>query len=233
MYNMLYMTRNIEFATNEYYHIYNRGTEKRNIFSSKADYERFLALLYFANSQTPVRMDNIRQMARQQGRTLLEMLVTRDEADTLVDICVYCLMPNHFHILIREKEEGNTSKFIQKLSNGYTAYFNKRHERNGVLFQGKYKATHAADDVYLKYLISYIHLNPIKLIDPQWKENGITNRKDAKNFLTNYRYSSYLDYLGEKRPENHIIHMNALPEYFENIGDFESSVTEWLECKTP
>jgi putative transposase len=214
------MTRNINFVPDEYYHIYNRGTEKRNIFSSKSDYNRFLSLLYISNNSKPVHLQF-------QGRTLNE--VTKIErGKKLVDICVYCLMPNHFHLLIREKEDGGISRFMQKLITGYTMYFNKRHERTGALFQGKFQATHADEDTYLKYLVSYIHLNPVKLIEPKWKENGIANRKKSEKYLEGYPYSSYLDYIGQNRIEKNIIQTDSLPEYFETPKDFKTHVREWL-----
>ncbi len=142
-------------------------------------------------------------------------------------------MPNHVHLLIREKNDGGTSRFMQKLATAYTMYFNTRYERTGSLFQGAFKSSHADDDRYLKYLISYIHLNPVKLIEPKWKERGIENRKAAEKYLKEYEYSSYLDYLGVKRKEKAIIDAAALPEYFESPSDFKTSVTEWLSYPQP
>jgi len=214
------MARTFSFATGEFYHLYNRGTEKRNIFTSRADRDRFLALLYLANQigATDLKL---------QGRTLLEIVGERD-GTPLVEIVAYCLMPNHFHLLVRELEDGGISKFMQKLTTGYTMYFNKWHERSGALFQGKFKATHVSDDRYMRYLISYIHLNPVKLIEPKWKETGITDKMHAERYLEEYAQSSYLDYLGKKRLENKILTREALPEYFSSGADFKIFVTEWL-----
>jgi len=214
------MTRTFSFAPDEFYHVYNRGTEKRNIFMSRADRDRFLALLYLANQDEPVDL-------KLQGSTLLEIAAQRTSAP-LIEIAAYCLMPNHFHLLIRELEEGGISKFMQKLTTGYTMYFNKKNDRNGSLFQGRFKATHVADDRYLQYLISYIHLNPVKLIEPKWKETGIADKVRAERYLETYTSSSYLDYLGKKRPEGMILTREALPEYFSSGADFKSFVTEWL-----
>lgn len=214
------MTRTFSFAPDEFYHVYNRGTEKRNVFMSRADRDRFLALLYFANQNEPADL-------KLQGSTLLEVVEERIGAP-IVEIIAYCLMPNHFHLLIRELEEGGISKFMQKLTTGYTMYFNKKYERNGSLFQGRFKATHVADDRYLRYLISYIHLNPIKLIEPKWKENGIHDKTCAEKYLETYMPSSYLDYLGRERPEGMILSREALPEYFLSGADFKTFVTEWL-----
>lgn len=214
------MTRTFSIAIGEFYHVYNRGTDKRRIFMSRADRDRFLILLYLANQGGPVDV-------KLQGSTLLETANERD-GEPLVEIIAYCLMPNHFHLLLREVEEGGISKFMQKLTTGYTMYFNKKYDRNGSLFQGRFKATHVGDDRYMRYLISYIHLNPIKLVEPKWKEVGITDKSRAEQFLEEYAQSSYLDYLGRKRPENMILMREALPEYFSSGADFKAFVTEWL-----
>lgn len=187
---------------------------------SRQDRDRFLALLYFANQDGPADL-------KLQGRTLSDVIAQR-VGTPLVEIVAYCLMPNHFHLLIHEREEGGTSKFMQKVTTGYTMYFNKCHERSGSLFQGKFKATHVADDGYLRYLISYIHLNPIKLIEPKWKETGILDKSRAERYLELYSQSSYLDYVGKRRRERMILTPEALPEYFSPDHDFKTFVTEWL-----
>ncbi len=218
------MTRTIIFGPEEFYHIYNRGTEKRDIFTTREDYNRFIKLLYIANQSSPVDL-------KKQGPTLSEITIPTD-IKPLVKVAAYCLMPNHFHILLCEQENNGISKFMQKVGTGYTMYFNRRWERNGVLFQGKFKATHVNDDRYLAYLISYIHLNPIKLIEPRWKEGGIQNKKRAEDYLEHYKYSSYLDYRGKKRPENKIINQNVLPKYFSLGHNFKEYVTEWLNYQS-
>lgn len=216
------MTRRVIFAPDEYYHLYNRGTEKRTIFLSDSDYRRFQSLLYLCNRSAAADL-------KTQGRTLEEVVsLGSPGGETLVDVCVYCLMPNHFHLLVRAKSEDGISQFMQKLLTGYTMYFNKRKERNGVLFQGKFKARHADTDTYLKYLIAYIHLNPVKLIDPEWKERGITNLSATEEYLHKYRYSSYLDHLGRTRTEGMILNKEALPEYFSSPEDLISDAREWL-----
>jgi putative transposase len=219
------MSRNISIAPDEFYHIYNRGTDKRDIFSTNEDRERFLALLYLCNAVEPVHISNIQ---KKRGSTLIEALPETETREALVDICAYCLMPNHFHLLVREKEEQGISRFMQKLMTGYTMYFNRRHERTGTLFQGKFKATHADNDLYLKYLIAYIHLNPVKLIEPKWKDDGIQDKVSAERYLRDYKYSSYQDYLGAQRAESIIINKIALPEYFSAPREFETDIADWL-----
>lgn len=223
------MSRNIIFAPGEYYHLYNRGTEKRSVFKSKADYERFIALLYICNGTAAVRIENLRRNER--GSTLLKKALEVDRGTSLVDICAYVLMPNHFHLLLKEKETGGVSRFMQKLTTAYTMYFNKRHARSGALFQGRFKSQYVDGDGYLKYLLSYLHLNPVKLIESKWKETGIQDKKRAKLFLQSYRASSYLDYAGDDRAEKSILNKDSLPNYFETRADFEKHINDWLAYK--
>lgn len=215
------MSRSIVFSQDEFYHLYNRGTEKRIIFSAKADYERFIALLYLCNDTQNVHL-NDRPSSNLAERLLLERV------SPLLNIGAYCLMPNHFHLIVQERGDNGISRFMQKIITGYTMYFNKRYERTGALFQGKFKATHANQDEYLKYLISYIHLNPIKIIDSQWKEKGIKDKKRAENFLDQYLYSSYLDYCGKTRPERKVINKDVLPQYFSSVNNFKTTTRDWL-----
>lgn len=218
------MTRAIDLSVNEFYHLYNRGSDKRVVFLDTKDHERFIALLYLANSTTPVHISNY------QGLTLIELLSV-ERGETLVDIGAYCLMPNHFHLLVREKTEKGISTFMQKVMTGYTMYFNKKYERTGALFGGTFKAQHADDDVYLKYLFAYIHLNPIKLVDSMWKENDIFDRTKAEKYLSGYRYSSYSDYCINNRKEGPILNKEAFPKYFETNTEFNDFVSWWLDFK--
>lgn len=217
------------FAPGEYYHLYNRGTDKRTIFKGKADYERFVALLYICNGIAPVHMENLRRS--EQGSTLLEKAIACERGAPLVDICAYVLMPNHFHLLLKEREGGGTSRFMQKLTTAYTMYFNKRYARSGALFQGRFKSQHANEDRYLKYLVSYLHLNPIKLIEPKWKESGIRDKERARLFLQSYDASSYPDYAGRDRIEKNILNKESLPAYFDARSSFENSINDWLDFK--
>jgi putative transposase len=217
------MQRKVPFMVGEFYHIYNRGTDKRNIFMTLNDYNRFVTLLYLCNSTKSV---NIEQEIR-KGRSFTELLLI-ERKEQLVDIVAYCLMPNHFHLLISERVDGGVSMFMKKLSTAYSMYFNVKHKRSGALFEGRFKAKHVDDDNYLKYLLSYVHLNPVKLIDSKWKENGISDKIAAKNYLNNYKYSSYIDFLGENRKEKNILAPESYPQYFETLKDFEDFVDEWL-----
>jgi len=218
--------RKISFSTGEYYHIYSRGVDKRVIFMDTYDYCRFVALLYACNSTKAVDINT----HLREGHSFPE-IYSEERGGELVDISAYCLMSNHFHLLLHEKVEDGITKFMWKLLTAYAMYFNKKNKRTGALFEGRFKAKHADTDEYLKYLFAYIHLNPVKIIDPKWKENGIQDRVAAQEFLTDYEYSSYFDWQGGTRPESKILNRKAAPEYFETVKEFNDFVGEWLNFK--
>ena len=215
------MSRTFSFELGEYYHCYGRGTEKRRIFLNKKDYDRFIALLFVCNGAETIHLSDHGE------KSFYDLFLIKRE-NTLVEIGAYCLMPNHFHLLLREKREGGLSLFMQKLMTAYTMYFNKKYERTGVLFESRFKAQHANTDRYLKYLFSYIHLNPVKLMDSGWKEHGIKNIGEAKKFLAKYDYSSYLDYLENNRSQYGILNQTAFPDYFRKKKTFEREIWDWL-----
>src|ERR1035437_5820704 len=220
------MNRKIKFSEGEYYHIYNRGVDKRDIFMDKYDYDRFLLLLEICNSNLPIDVREMKKNITSEGQTFGE------NSQTLINIGVWCLMPNHFHLLVSEKVEGGISLFFQKLLTAYSMYFNKKYNRKGSLFGSRFQAEHANTDNYLKYLYSYIHLNPVKLIQSDWKEKGIEDLEKAKDFLKNYEYSSYLDYSDYNRKENKILNKEVFPEYFESHEDFNNKLLDWLNFDT-
>ncbi len=220
------MERGFTFAENEYYHVYNRGVEKRKIFMDEHDYERMALLLRLCNSKTPV---NIRNYLL-KGFTH-ERLWSLDIDAPIVDIGAWCLMPNHLHLLVRESKEGGISQFMLKVSTAYSMYFNRRTERVGSLMQGPFKAEHVNDDRYLQYLFAYIHLNPVKLIrgEHEWKEKGIKDLKGAEKFLRTYRHSSLSDYVRPGlRMQSAVIAPNTFPWKFSSIAELSQELTEWL-----
>ena len=224
------MNRHVVFAPSEFYHVYNRGVDKRVIFTDHSDYKRFIKLLFFCNSLKKVEM---REVSRKLylGITLGDFIEERGE--TLVDIGAFCLMPNHFHLLMHEKGDGGVTLFLKKLCTAYSMYFNAKNTRTGKLFERAFQAEHANSDNYLKYLFSYIHLNPAKIIDPNWKERAMHDFTKIGNFVEKYEFSSYRNYLGDV--ENiEIMNKLPFPDYF---GGDESrirkEINEWLSYKLP
>lgn len=206
--------RNSNLIEEEYYHIYNRGNSKNEIFNSTEDYDRFAKLLYVCNSE---KSFTFRDSIVDQKIDAWDF----DRGEPLVEIGAWVLMPNHFHIiLISHRSDLWTDKynpiteFMRKLSTAYVMYFNKKHNRTGSLFEGKFKSKHVEKDNYFNYLFSYIHLNPTKLIQSDWKENGIKNKKEALSFIQDFPYSSFQDFGNSYRKEGKIINKNSLPESF-------------------
>lgn len=149
-----------------------------------------------------------------------------DREETIVDIGAYCLMPNHFHILAYEKIENGISKYMLKLMTAYSMYFNKKYERTGKLYEGVFKSKLAGRDMYLKYLYAYIHLNPAKLIDHNWKEKD--RQKDTSELLEyvfDYPNSSLMEY---KINEFKILNPESFPSYFKNSNEHKNELFEWL-----
>lgn len=203
--------RKKSFAVEEFYHLYNRGTEKRIIFLDEQDYHYFLFLMYTCNTTKNIK-------SRDTGNNF-------DREENIIDIGAYCLMPNHFHILVREKIEGGISKYMLKLMTGYSMYFNKKYIRTGKLYEGVFKSTHIDTDNYLKYIYSYIHLNPAKIIDKKWKEKRTKSITELLKYVFDYPYSSLKEYTNEKF---YILNPSQFPTYFKITNDHKKELFEWL-----
>jgi hypothetical protein len=144
-----------------------------------------------------------------------------DRKESLVEVIAYCLMPNHFHIVLRELKEGARTEFLRKLCVGYANYYNFKYKHSGTIFQGKYKSKKIDDEEYLQIAINYVHFNPYKL-----KEPNISNElhidpeyiRNASEYCKNYEYSSYKDYLGEIRPEKAILAISDIAKESPNTA---------------
>ena len=157
-----------------------------------------------------------------------ELLNKAVQREILVDIHSFCLMPNHFHLILQQRAEGGITKFMRKLGTGYTMYFNEKYQRIGVLFQGKFKAIPITSDEYLLHLSRYIHLNPVDLIEPGWKDNGINDWQRACKFIEGYRWSSLLDYIGIKNFPSVITQTNFLLGYFTSLDHFKDFICDFV-----
>ena len=220
------MYRKTPFVSGEHYHIYSRGVEKRKIFLNTKDYDRFIALLYIMKQDLSFRMDNFLQAHK---NNLVEIFKEQREK-TLVSILGYCLMPNHFHLILYEHTENGITKFMGKLLTAYSMYFNTKYERSGPLFTHPFRSEHIDNESQYMYIFSYIHLNPISIIEKNWKEEGVKNKKETEEFLQNYKYSSYLDFLEKNRPELDIIDFSLVPKYIKDIElDFKTQEKTFLE----
>ena len=176
--------RKIQFTKDNYYHVFNRGVDKRNIFESKED------LYYFFNRLTDLNFDTQNKDLNIKRYRSSDKKVVEIKGSALVSIIAYCLLPNHFHLVLRQESEDGISKFMQKLGTSYTMYFNQKYKRSGSLFQGKFKANIIGGDFGLPVLSVYVNLNYIHhKIDP--KENLVKSSifeyldKDLDNSICN------------------------------------------------
>ncbi len=140
--------RKVAFVEKEFYHIYNRGVDKRPIFSDRVDLERFFQSMCEFNTIKPIGSIFENSFNKKKGRM----------GKPLVQFIAYCLNPNHFHFLLTPLVEHGIEKFMQRLG-GYTKFFNERHSRSGSLFQGKFKANHINSNEYLLHASVYVNLN--------------------------------------------------------------------------
>ena len=218
------MERKFIFSVDEFYHLYSRGVDKRIIFNDDKDRLRFIKLLFICNHNEPI---SFRDLSKNPS---LRNIFNFEADQSLVDIGAYCLMPNHFHLLAFEKREKGISIFMKKLLTAYSKYYNTKNDRKGALFDGNFKAKHLDTDNYLKYIYAYIHLNPVKLIYSKWKEEkGLLDFELAKNFIENYTYSSYDDYVGKNRKSGKVLNKEAFPDYFEGLTGFKEMLDFWLK----
>ena len=133
----------------------------------------------------------------------LSKTLTEDRGKPVVAIGAYCLMPNHFHLLLKEIKAGGITTFMQKLGTAYTMYFNAKYERVGNLFMRPFRARHVGDDRYFQHVLEYIHCNPAELYEPGWKAGKVNDMHLLARRLIEYPYSSLRNY--EKSEENPIL----------------------------
>ena len=222
------MQRATPLETGETYHVYNRGAHKMDIFRDDKSRRRFQALLLVCNRKEPAHLSNL--LAKYQGPSSIKIFseeaVPLDER--LVDIFGYCLMPNHFHLILRQNVDRGITTFMRKVGTAYSMYFNLKYDHSGTLLQGRFKSQHVSSDSYFRWLFQYVHLNPLSIIEPDWKESSLKDEKRALAFLDTYAWSSYFDYARRGRPERKIVTMS---DAYENIG-FANMLQSVREHKT-
>lgn len=239
------MHRKVEFSTGSYYHLYNRGADKRPLFADERDFARFYLGLFAFNDlhaqfdsglsrvfplparSNPVTTGSNRVTTgsgvKAQGASEAAPLPKRK---LLVDIVSFILMPNHFHLFVEQKEEAGISRFLHRLQKGYSRYFNLRHQRSGTLVEGGFKAVNVNRDAYFEHLPRYIHLNALDLTHPQWRTKGVSNWREAATALDRYRWSSHHMYVG-KPQELPVVTSAYAREMFSSPQDYLRFLRSW------
>lgn len=193
-----------EYGSGGYYHLYNRGVNKRLIFKDQKDYSTFLSYLQFYLSPP----------SNLQGLSL-KVSPSRKPSNYAgeIEFLAYCLMPNHFHLMLKQNSDYGISHFMSSVITKYVRYFNTRYKRIGPLFQGRYKAVRVTNEYQFTYLSKYIHRNPLDL----------SPYKESPRRLREYKYSSYGNYL--QLFTQSWIHSEDILSYFSNTNSHNSYST--------
>lgn len=194
--------RNIKFANGRYYHLFNRGVEKRDIFSLKEDYQHFLETLFYYQFGNPKPSLSTHKRFK---------LVDFENNQKIIEINTYCLMPNHFHLLVRQLDKNGVQDFARKVLNSYTKYFNTKNKRVGHLFQGAFKAVPVETDKQLLHLSRYIHLNPFVA--------NLVNKPEE------YQFSSLQEYFEDLA--NNLCSTEIILNQFRNKKDYQKFIRDY------
>jgi len=177
--------RKVQFANGEYYHIYNRGVDKRDVFSDDADYRRFLLCMILLNDEQDALMEQWRNLKKDNAGFQLAEFRRLSLRKPLVDFSAYCLNSNHYHFVLRQLEDDGIKKFMHRLGTAHTMYFNKKYKRSGALFQGTFKAIHIDSNDYLLLLSAYVNKNHFihGFGDGDWKYSSLAEYGDPRSAI--------------------------------------------------
>jgi putative transposase len=204
--------RKLVFQNENFYHVFNRGLDRRITFSSAREYKRAQELLeYYQYNKIPIRYSRYLQLKQSIRQQYLESM---RQSGKKISIVAYCLMPNHFHLLLKQCQEDGISMFVGNFMNAYTKYYNTRYERTGPLFQGVFKAVFVESEDQLAHVARYIHLNPVaaSIINPAQLET--------------YQWFSHQAYLNSK-PDQYI-DKNSIKLMQSLVPDYKTFVTDQI-----
>lgn len=188
--------RKEQFKNGDIAHVILRGIDGNAIFKDINDYYRGIFSIYEFNNINPVTIQHKREARNRFKQSRGQTSTFIDKRDKIVDLLCFCFMSNHIHLLVKQIKDDGITKFMQKIGTGYAGYFNRKYRRKGHLFQDTFSAIKIKTDQQLKIVFAYIHTNPLSLKNLEWKTIRIKNIEEARNFLENYKWSSYLDYIG-------------------------------------
>lgn len=200
------MSRKVPIVTNSIYHIFNRGVNKGDIFFSEEDYKRIFDVAVHYKTST-IRFSDSLPDPGSGGALGISIIQPK------VELLVYCLMPNHFHFLIKQLVDGGITWYMQHLSNSYSHYINTKYKRVGPLFESRFKNVLVETDEQLLHVSRYIHINPI-----------VSN---LAGDLRDYKWSSYLSYLGDHK--DNLCEPDLVLGHFASSGEYEGFVNDQVE----
>lgn len=205
--------RKISLRDGEIYHVFNRGIDRRGTFTDKKEFERIQKLIkFYRHKDIPIRFSQVNQQPQEIREKILDDLY---KSERIIDILSYCIMPNHFHFLLKQTNEKGISTFVSNITNAYTKYFNTKNKRTGPLFEGVFKAVHIESEEQLLHVSRYIHLNPVS--------SSIIPDED----LENYKWSSYREYLPISAEE--ISQKEFILNMFKSISAYQEFVNNQID----
>lgn len=196
--------RTTPFVNGEFYHLYNRGLEKRIIFNGRRDYSHFTQALFYYAIQNPKPKFSVYRRTK---------IFPVDKTKKIVEIVCFCLMPNHFHLLVKQLKDGGISEFMRRFIHSVTKYRNIKYTKQGPIFPGMFKAIRIESDEQLVHLSRYIHLNPLV--------SYLVNNLDS------YEWSSYGEYIGTK--SERLCAKNEILAFFKSPEDYKKFVLDQAE----
>lgn len=198
--------RKTEFANEEFYHIYNRGVDKRRVFLDDNDYYRFFVSVCLLNDKQDGLLERWRNLLKCNSKSNLHDFRRLNLRKPLVDVVAYCFNPNHYHLILKQLKERGIEKFMHRLGTSYTMFFNKKYDRSGSLFQGRFKSIHIDSNEYLLYLSAYVNRN--------YFIHGYGN--------SSWKYSSLIEYDTKNiKKEKKICNTNPVLSQFGNVKDYK------------
>lgn len=210
------------------YHVLSRGVDKRKIFLDKKDYLRFIHNLFVLNNQKIVHTTHYNLKRIDESGDRASPQFEREPRKLLVNIYAFCLMPNHFHLLLDPIIENGIPKFMNKLNMAYAKYFNVKYKRKGTLFESRYKSILVSKSNHFLNLPYYIHLNPLDMGFLEWRNRKLKDYDRATEYLNNYRWSSHLDYCGKKNFPS-ITNRKLLLDVFGGEEKYQRDIYKWLK----
>jgi REP element-mobilizing transposase RayT len=216
--------RKFDFVNGEFYHIFNRGVDKRRIFQDEIDFKNFLECLHLFNDALFVRPTRL-------SRKVMNLSMSErydHEREHFVDIYAYSLIPNHFHLLFRQLRTDGISRLMHKLEKTISNTFNRRNGRTGTLFEGNFKAVHVTNESHLIYLPTYIHLNVLDVGGFSWRDGIVENWEEAVGFMERYPWSSHGAYMGQKQYLP-IVREEIVQSLYTDIDDYLSHIKGWSQ----
>lgn len=201
--------RKTPLVKNEIYHVFNRSIARQPIFKTQLDHKRIIDIINFYRHDTkPLRFSHFKRLPVEQKKDILEEYAKNHKY--LVEIYAYCIMPNHFHFLLKAVQDSGISIFMRNLQHSYSNYFNIKNNRTGSLFQSMFKAIRIETDEQLFHVSRYIHLNPA------------TSFIISIEALETYQWSSFKDFIN--KANEGMINKQYIYDNFKSVGEYKKFV---------